>query len=869
VRSVTADDAEALVALGERVSDRTLYLRFFSLSRDSADRYLRSLARDGDRDHVAVVAELGGDVVAVAGWDRVSEHEAEIALLVEDAHQQQGLGTLLLEDLTNRAHAVGITSFAADTLVENHLMLDVFGASGLTEDRRLRQGVVRTRLSTDLDEEAMARVDERESRAEQASLGALLAPRSVAVVGAGRDPSGVGHQVLQSIVANGFSGAVHVVNPHAFEVAGHPSHARIGEVPDQVDLAVVAVPVDQVVGVLDECGAAGVRVAVVLTSGLGEVGEDGVRRQREALETARRHDMRLIGPNCLGVVNTDPEVRLHAWFGRAALQQGPLAVATQSGAVGISLAEYAGRCGLGVAALVSLGNKADVSGNDLLLLWWHDPRVRVIALYLESLGNPRKFARLARRVGRATPVLVVKGGRSAGGRRAGRSHTAAAYTPDDAVDALFALAGVIRLDTVEQMVDVARLLAAQPVPDGGRVGVVSNGGGAGVLAADAAEWSNLQVPALSMTLRERLEAGAAENPVDLGAEASPETLRAALEALAASGEVDSLLVSLTATRTNDVEAMLAAVSSADLGELPVVVNVLGADQPCLGVPLARGSTAPVYEFPESAVHALGHVVGYGRWRRTPRGALTRPEGIHTDAARELVNASMADADAADGWVSAEAQRRLLEMYGIGVVPVETCASRDEAVAAAERLGFPVVLKTAVPGIVHKSDVGGVRLALPDAEAVTTAYDDVTGRLGEGVLVQPMAGAGVEIVVGVTREETFGPVGMVGLGGVYTDLLGDRAFGLLPLSDLEAASLVRSLRAAPLLLGYRGSAPLDVGALEDLLLRVSALAADVPELAELDLNPVVVQEQGVVVVDAKMRLAPPVAVPDEHVRRLRS
>ena len=867
IRPVTSDDEELLVSLLERVSDRSVYLRFFSVGRGSAEKYLRSLAREGDRNHVAALAELGGEVVGVAGWDRTDqEDEAELALLVEDAHQQQGIGTLLLEDLTTSAREAGITTFAADTLVENQRMLDVFGSSGLSAARRLRQGVVRTRLRTDLDDDVMARIDERESQAERASLEALLAPRSVAVVGAGRDPAGVGHQVLCSIVDGGYAGPVHVVNPHAFEVAGRPSYAHVSDIPQAVDLAVVAVPVDQVVSVVDECGAAGVRVCVVLTSGLGETGPEGEQLQREALESARRHDMRLVGPNCLGVLNTDPEVRLNAWFGRTAVQPGPVAIATQSGAVGVSMAQYAGRCGLGVASLVSLGNKADVSGNDLLLLWWHDPRVSVIALYLESFGNPRKFARLARRIGRTTPVLIVKGGRSAGGRRAGRSRTAAAYTPDDAVDALFAQSGVVRLDTVEQLIDVARLLAEQPVPDGGRLAIVSNGGGAGVLAADAAESAGLQVPAMPMSVREALGGAAGENPVDLGAEATPETLRQALELVAAGGEVDSVLVSLTSTRTNDVRLMLEAVSAADLNNLTVMANVLGADQECIEVPLARGDRAPVYEFPEAAVRALGRVVGYGRWRRTPRGSATRPEGIRDQDAREVVAGGVGSAS--EGWVEATAVRRLLEDYGIAVAALEACGSRDEAVAAADRLGYPVVLKTSVPGIVHKTDVGGVRLGLADGDAVGEAYDEMTDRLGGGVLVQPMVAAGAEIVVGVTREDTFGPVGMVGLGGVFTDLLGDRAFGLLPLSDLEAAALIRTLRAAPLLLGYRGSRPVDVPALEDLLLRVSALATDLPEVAELDLNPVVLGEQGAVVVDAKLRLSPPAAVPDEHTRRLR-
>ena len=391
-----------------------MYLRFFSLNRTAAERYLRGLAREGDAGHDAVVAEVGGVVVGVAGWDRTSADEAEVALLVDDDHQQRGIGMLLLEELRARAAAAGIRRLVADTLSENRHMLDVFGSSGLHVRRQVEQGVVRSVLDTGIDDAALAVMDEREAHAECASLAPLLTPRSVAVIGVGRQPDNVGHQVVRSIVEGGFVGAVHAVNPNAFEAAGLPTYARIGDVPGPVDLAVVAVPARTVLDVVEQCGAAGVRAAVVLTAGLGEAGADGAAMQRAMLDIARRNDMRVVGPNCLGLVNTDPEVRLSAWFGRGRPQDGPVAVATQSGAVGVAIADQAARRGLGLASLVSLGNKIDVSGNDLLLGWWHDPRVRVIALYLESLGNPRKFGRLARRVARTTPVLVVKGGRSAG-----------------------------------------------------------------------------------------------------------------------------------------------------------------------------------------------------------------------------------------------------------------------------------------------------------------------------------------------------------------------------------------------------------------------------------------------------------------------
>ena len=867
VRPVTVTDRRGLAALAARLSERTVYLRFFSLNRRAATRYLCGLARTADTDHDAVVAEMGDDLVGVAGWDRVTGDGAEVALLVDDAHQQRGIGMLLLEEVRSRAAAAGIRRLVADTLPENRRMLDVLGSSGLHGRRTVQLGVTRSVLGTELDDDALELMDEREAHAETASLEPVLRPRSVAVIGVGRHPDNVGHQVVRSIVEGGFTGTVHAVNPHVVEAAGLPTYATVGKIRGPVDLAVVAVPAGDVLEVVEQCGAAGVRGVVVLSAGLGETGPEGARQQRALLDVVRRHDMRLVGPNCLGVVSTDPGVRLAAWFGRVPVRPGPVAVATQSGAVGVSIAEQAGRVGLGLGAMVSLGNKLDVSGNDLLLCWWHDPEVRVIALYLESLGNPRKFARLARRVGVHTPVLAVKGGRSTAGARAGRSHTAAAYTPDLAVDALFAQARVLRMDGVGQLVDTARLLASQPVPAGGRLAVVGNGGGAGVLAADAASVAGLEIPLLSEGVRRAVGAPAAGNPVDLGAAASPEQLRTALEAVTGSAEVDSVLVSLTVTRANDVAALLDAVAGAELGALPVLVNVLGADNSPHDLPLARGDRAPVYDAIEPAVSALAAATRYGRWRRTPRGALRRPDDLRPEEARAVCGRGPA-AVASGRWLSAPDVRDLLAAYGIAMVPTVSCVTAEEALVAADMVGYPAVVKTDVAAALHKSDVGGVVLGLANAADVRAAFVDLTGRLGGGVVVQPMTSGTVEMVAGLTRQDTFGPVAMVGLGGIWTEVLGDRAFALLPMTDLEAGALLRSLRCHPLLVGYRGRPAVDVPALEDLLMRLSALSTDLPEVAELDLNPVLAGPDGVLVVDAPLRLASPTVVPDELGRHLR-
>jgi acyl-CoA synthetase (NDP forming) len=492
----------------------------------------------------------------------------------------------------------------------------------------------------------------------------------------------------------------------------------------------------------------------------------------------------------------------------------------------------------------------------------------VIALYLESLGNPRKFARLARRVAARVPVLVVKGGRSDGGRRAGLSHTAAAATSDVVVDALFAQAGVIRLDTVEDQVDLARLLESQPLPAGGRLVVVGNGGGVGVLAADAAQSAGLDVPGLSAGVRTALGPTATDNPVDLGAAVTPDQLRTALERIAAGGEADVLLAAVAVTGTVEPAAMLAAVGAADIADVPVAVTVVGGASDLTAVPLARGDLAPVYAFPERAVRALAQAVSYGRWRRSPIGTPRRPSDVHGAAARALVADRMPAGDD-PGWLPAPTVADLLGCYGIAAAPVRAASSPAEAVAAAADLGYPVVLKTGRADVVHKTEVGGVRLGLGSPEQVRAAYADLAERLGGDVLVQPTVPAVAELVVGMSHEQAYGPVVMLGLGGVLTDLLADRIFRMLPLTDLDARQMVLGLRCSPLLMGYRGAERADVESVEDLLHRVSALATDLPEVAELDLNPVMVGGAGAVVADARVRLAAPQPVPDETARALRT
>jgi acyl-CoA synthetase (NDP forming)/GNAT superfamily N-acetyltransferase len=797
IRPVVASDAPILQALHEHAGERSLYLRFFSPGRAQIAHEIRRLIRTPGPDHLALVALDGDTAVGVASYENGSGRgDAEFAVLVADAHHGRGIGTLLLEELAARARSAGIGELVGEVLPANAAMLKVSHDLAPDSPSTLDRGVFEVRVPTTADEAALAAVDLRERTAERHALRPLLAPASVAVVGAGREPGGVGHEVLCSLLEQGFTGAVYPVNPHATQVAGVPACPSLAAIGAPVDLAVIAVPASAVEAVLADAGAAGVRAAVVLSAGYGETGPDGTAAQARLVRAARAHGIRLVGPNCLGVLNTDPAVRLDATFATTAPVPGGLAVASQSGAVGIAVLDHAARTGTGISSFVSLGNKADVSGNDLISYWYDDPNTRAVALYLESFGNPRKFARVARALARRKPVLAVKSGRSASGQRAGASHTAAAATPETAVASLFAQAGVVRTDTLGELLDAARVLVDQPLPAGNRLGIVGNAGGVNVLAADAAEAAGLTVPDVP-----------GGNPVDLvGVPDCP----------------------------------------AHLGTRRV----------------------PVFALPEPAVGALGHAARYAAWRRAPLGHRPDLTGVDPARARAIVGGALA---AGGGWQSTTVAAQLLACYGIPVAPTVPAHGIDAVVAAAAQVGYPVVVKAADPAVVHKSDRGLVRLDLADAGAVCGAYGAITATLGDPdapVVVQRMRRGGVELAVGVVHDALFGSLVMLGLGGVHTDLLGDRAFRLLPVTDLDAGRMWRSLRGAPLLTGYRGSVPVDTAALEDLLLRVGRLAEDLPEVAELDLNPVLAFGGEVVAVDVKLRLAAVGVEPDATLRVLR-
>ncbi|HTK15915.1 MAG TPA: GNAT family N-acetyltransferase [Acidimicrobiia bacterium] len=878
VRPVRADDEPAVLALYERLSDESVYLRFFSPVPRPTAVQLERLTSIDYRDRMVLVAELGDEIVAIARYDRCDSGEAEIAFTVDDDQQGRGLATVLLEHLAFVARGNGIHVFLADTLADNTKMLRVFAAAGWVSERHFDTGTVRVRFNIDPTSKSIDAVEERERHAEGASIARLMAPRSIAVIGASRRPGTIGYELFRNLLAFGFEGPVYPVNPSAPSVAGVRAYPTLLDIPDHVDLAVIVVPSAAVPDVVRQCAAKHVHGMVIISAGFAEVGADGKAAERELVAIARRNGMRVIGPNCLGVLSTAPGVRMNATFAPAPPAAGNVAFLSQSGGLGIELMSEAAGLGIGISDFVSVGNKADVSGNDLLQYWAEDPHTDVILMYLESFGNPRKFARLARRIARSKPIVAVKSGRSAAGSRAAASHTAALATPDVAVDALFRQAGVIRVDTLDELLATAMLLAHQPVPAGRRVAIVSNAGGPGILAADACAGAGLEVPELSETTQEALRALVARdstvrNPIDLVAGATAAQFEQALRVVIDDEGIDALLaifVPPLVTRAEDVARAIANAGEG-AGDKPVVACFLGR----AGVPAElRGvgarRTVPSYAFPEAAAHALGRVAGLADWRRRPVGNVPVFDDVDLVRGRSIVAETLA-VEPEGAWLDQRAAGALLECFGVPVVGFSVVGNASSAVVAAEKLGYPVALKAGAAALVHKSDVGGVKLGLGDATAVERAYREMERSLGDamgGAVVQQMVPPGVETIVGITHDPSFGPLVMFGLGGVTAELLADRAFRIVPITDEDAHDLVRSLRGSPLFFGYRGSAEVDVGALENLLMRVGHLADELADVAEMDLNPVIVGPDGVVAVDAKIRIAPAPAQLPADFRRMR-
>jgi len=808
IREAAAADADDVRAMHERLSPANSYFRFFSFSPQAPEREAKRLTRPPEPDHAALIALLGGELVGVASYESTGKPgAAEVAFAVADEMHGRGIATLLLEHLVSLARQRHLTTFTAETLPENHAMLRVFAAAGLEVRRRFADGVIELTMplpSPDSQQfgSYLDKVAGRASRADIASLRSVLQPASIAVIGAGRHRGSVGREILHNIVAGGYTGQIHPVNARGGYVEGLAALTSPADLPENVDVAIIAVPAADVAAVAEQCGRRGVHALAVISAGLGDSGAD-------LLAICRQYGMRLVGPNSYGIAV--PALRLNASFARTAPLAGDAGLVVQSGGIGMSLLDHLGRLGIGVSSFASVGDKYDVSSNDMLTWWEQDEQTSLAILYLESYGSPRGFARTAQRVGSELPVLTVVSGRSAAGRRAAESHAAAAAPPIVTQEALFGQAGIIATHSLGELVDTAAFLAAQPLPAGRRVAIVSNAGGAGALAADACVESGLTVTMLGLDTQEKLtrllpSRSAVSGPVDTTGAVEPEAFRACLEHVAADEAVDALLAIGVPTAVADLTE---AILTADVMK-PVAAAVLGRPESVsiLSPPVEatrRRRRVPVYGYPESAARALAHAASYREWRDAEHGQVPELEGVDADAARTLVSDFLA-ANSDGGWLPAADAAALAGYYGIAV-------GRPASVAD-----------------------------------------------------------GVETVVGVVAEPVFGPLVVFGLGGVpAADLLGDvpgdKAARLAPLTDADAEAMVGAVRAAPLLTGQAGGPAMDTGALAGLLLRVSRLADDLPEVVELDLEPVITSPDGAFPVDVRIRAAP--ATPrDPFLRQLR-
>ncbi|MFF2652742.1 GNAT family N-acetyltransferase [Streptomyces sp. NPDC058045] len=925
IRPITPDDAEHLTDFYEQVSDESKYLRFFAPYPRLSDKDVHRFTHHDYVDRVGLAATVSGEFIATVRYDRIDARgrpaaapadEAEVAFLVQDAHQGRGVASALLEHIAAVARERGIRRFAAEVLPSNIKMVKVFTDAGYRQQRSFEDGVVRLEFDLEPTEASLAVQHAREQRAEARSVQRLLRPGSVAVIGTGRAPGGVGRSVLDNLRTAGFTGRLHAVN-RAFEpdrtaLDGVPAHRSLGEITDRVDLAVLAVPAAQVPQVVTECGEHGVQGLVVLSAGYAESGDAGRERQRELVRQVRSWGMRLIGPNAFGIVNTAPDIRLNASLAPELPRPGRIGLFTQSGAIGIALLARLHRRGTGltglagVSTLISAGNRADVSGNDVLQFWYEDPETEVGLMYLESIGNPRKFNRLARRTAAAKPLVVVQGARHHGVAPLGHA-VPATRLPHATVSALLRQAGVIRVDTITELVDAGLQLAGQPLPSGPRVAIVGNSESLGLLTYDAC---------LSEGLRPL-------RPMDLSTAAGPREFHRALTEALAGDLCDAVVVTAIPSLGEDSasdEELAAALRSAveahpakpvsvvhvELGGLARALSAAAVTGPSAPRP-ATGETAPdtdrpapptapdpgepaaptrhtpsaptrhtpsaptrhipAYPAAERAVRALAEAVNYAQWRREAGepGRVPAFEDIDEQAAAEQIERLLAGPAAEDPQgltLDPGDTARLLGHYGVRVRQALPAPGCEEAVRAADTLGYPVALKTTAPHLRHRADLGGVRLDLADEEHLRGAYRELTDTFGTPAelrpVVQAMAPRGVDTVVRTVIDPTAGAVLSFGLAGAPSELLGDTAHRLIPVTDRDAHSVIRAIRTAPLLFGWRGSDPVDTAALEELLLRVSRLVDDHPEVIAVALEPVVVATHGVSVLGAEVRLARPPA-----------
>jgi acetyl coenzyme A synthetase (ADP forming)-like protein len=874
LRPIKTEDTERWLTFVNGLTPHTKYLRFHGtipmMGLEEAIRFCTVDYTNTFAFVAEVMKEKRRDIIAIGRYYRLpSNYSAEIAFVIDDAYQSKGIGTKLVEWLANVALDNGITTFEADVLAENDQMMTVLKDYGFHITSDLKWGVYHVLFPIVRTRSVVKKEEDRERVSTLNSLSSILYPRSVAVIGASREPGSIGHLVFQSIMQNGFSGAVYPVNPNANVVRSVKAYPSVLDIPDDVDLAIIVVPAKVVARVTDECGRKGVRAVVVISDGFKEQGLEGASLESELREITLGYGMRLVGPNCMGVINTNETVKLNATFSRVYPPRGNVAFLSQSGAMGLVVLEYADNLNMGISSFVSVGNRADISSNDLLQYWEQDPATKVILLYLESFGNPRKFSRIARRVSVTKPILAVKSGSTPAGSRAASSHTGALATPDVVSDALFRQAGIIRVNSVAELFDVATLLSNQPVPRGKRLAIVTNGGGPGIIAADACAQYGLELPELSPETKSGLKSIVKRdiglnNPLDLTAGATAEEFEGTLKLLADDKDNDAvfaIFIPPTAVAPGAMENTVRQVIPIfQRRKKPLLACFMG--QRGIHGKLGSGNKfVPGYLFPEDAISALAKAADYAELARKPKGKIPKIRGIRRGGGRKIIETAMTRSIQRPLWLSTRETYELLDCYGIRTVETVVARTAVEAADLAAEIGFPVVVKLNSSTITHKTDVGGVIIDLQSKKKVEGAFSNIASRLVgigcedemEGVIVQRMVKGGIEAILGVTQDPSFGPLMMFGSGGTYAELTKDTALRLHPLTDLDARELIGSIKMAKLFEGYRGTPPGDTQALEELLLRLSALVEDVPEIAELDLNPVKLmpQGEGYWVVDARI------------------
>jgi len=872
-RPIKQEDAPAWLDFYNRLSSHSKYLRFH---RAAPNMGMADALRFCTVDYVntfAFVAEAIEEkqkkIVAIGRYSRLPEpHIAEIAFLIQEIYQEKGICTKFIEWLVTVARKNDIDTFEAYVLPENTAMLSVFQSYGFHMKQILEDNLFHITFPLTHTPEVVQKKDERALQATLKSLEYILKPRSVAVIGATNRRGAIGQLIFQAMIQSSFTGVVYPVSPTNDAVMSVKAYSSVLQVPGDVDLAIISVPSAQVLHVIDECGRKKVKGAIIISDGFREKGEEGAVLEREVVYTAFGYGMRIIGPNCMGIINTDPKIKLNATFALTNTAPGSLAFISQSGALGLGILEYARSVNIGFSSFLSVGNRADIASTDLLQYWENDPLTRVILLYMESFDNPEIFSRISRRVAAKKPILAIKGGSTPEGSRATRSHTGAMATSDVVSDALLREAGIVMVNTIGEMFEAAILLANQPLPGGRRVAVLTNGGGPGILAADACSRNGLQVPELTQDTLVKIKQVISRdihinNPVDLTAGVSAAEFEGVLRILAADPGFDAIMTLYIPPAGLDVtsveDAIGRAASAVRENGKPLLV--------CFpGIASGKGKTlgshfAPYYLFPENAAGALTNAVKYNELKNKPIGRVPEFTDIDREQGRQLVRQIMTGAVQRPLWIGSREMSEFFRYYGIRYAETRLAATPDEAAKMAEEIGFPVVAKLNSTTIVHKTDVGGVILDVKSPKAVRQAFDDIKNRLAkigranemQGITIQRQVNEGLELIAGVTEDRSLGHVIMFGLGGIYAELLKDTAIHLLPLTDFKARELTDSLRMSPLLRGYRGMPPYDVKSLEGLLLRLSALINDVPQIMEMDLNPVKVlpDGQGYWVVDARI------------------